>query len=75
MGTGNSTVSQPQVPWVRVQFRNSRPKAVLQPVTMVLRVFMVLSAHKVKVSNSYLIYTIILTSFLFTEIGVLRYKK
>jgi len=35
MGTGNSAVSQPWVPWVQVQFRNSRPFAILQPVTAV----------------------------------------
>src|SRR5882724_3203654 len=42
MGTGNSAVSQPWVPWVWVRFRNSRPEAVPQPVTAVSRVFTVL---------------------------------
>src|ERR1700678_2665779 len=45
MGTGNSAVSQPQVPQVRVRFRNSGPVAVPQPVTAVSRVFAVLSVH------------------------------
>ena len=42
---GNSAVSQPQVPQVRVRFRNLGPKAVPQPVTAVSRVFAVLSVH------------------------------
>jgi hypothetical protein len=56
-GTGNSAVSQPQVPQVRVRFRNLGPEAVPQPVTAVSRVFAVLSVHcqavpaKVKVSK------------------------
>ena len=74
MGTGNSAVSQPQVPRVRVQFRNSGPEAVPQPVTVVSRVFAVLSVHCQPKSRSVIvtIYTIIiiLTSFLFTNIGV-----
>src|ERR1700678_3719717 len=45
MGTGNSAVSQPQVPQVWVRFRNSGPVAVPQPVTAVSRVFAVLSVH------------------------------
>src|ERR1700678_4130748 len=38
-------VSQPQVAQVRVQFWNSGPEAVPQPVTTVSRVFAVLSVH------------------------------
>ena len=45
MGMGNSVVSQPQVPWIQVQFQNSGPKATLQPVPAVSQVFVVLQAH------------------------------
>src|SRR5271168_4440410 len=45
MGMGNSAVSQPRVPQVRVRFWNSGPEAVPQPVTAVSRVFAVLSVH------------------------------
>src|SRR6202522_3426263 len=73
-GTGNSAVSQPQVPQVRVRFWNSGPEAVPQPVTAVSWVFAVLSVHCQPKSRSVIatIYTIIiiLTSFLFTNIGV-----
>src|ERR1700678_1832209 len=44
-GTGNSAVSQQQVPQVRVRFRNLGPEAVPQPVTAVSQVFVVLSVH------------------------------
>jgi hypothetical protein len=44
-GTGNSAVSQPRVPRVRVRFRDSGPEAVPQPVTAVSRVFTVLSCY------------------------------
>src|ERR1700679_88589 len=44
-GMGNSAVSQPRVPQVRVRFWNSGPEAVPQPVTAVSRVFAVLSVH------------------------------
>ena len=45
MGTGNSAVSQLQVPQVQVQFLNSGPKATPQPIPMVSWVFVMLQAH------------------------------
>src|ERR1700678_864478 len=78
-GTGNSAVSQPQVPQVRVWFRNSGPEAVPQPVTAVSRVFVVLSVHCRPKSRSVIItiYTKYYNyidqfsqSFLSTNIGV-----
>jgi hypothetical protein len=41
-GTGNTAVSQPRVPRVRVRFRNSRPGVTPRPVTAVSQVFAVL---------------------------------
>ena len=79
MGMGNSVVSQPWVQWVRVWFWNSGPVAVLQPITVVLWVFTVLSVHcrpkSRLVPNYSLISTIILTNFLITDVDMLRYKK
>src|ERR1700678_1826959 len=68
-GTGNSAVSQPRVAQVRVRCRNSGPEAVPQPVTAVSRVFAVLSVHCQSRSVIVTI-IIILTNFLFTNIGV-----
>src|ERR1700678_95883 len=68
-GTGNSVVSQPRVAQVRVRCRNLGPEAVPQPVTAVSWVFAVLSVHCQSRSVIVTI-IIILTSFLFTNIGV-----
>ena len=58
MGMGNSTVSQPWVLQVQVQFLNSGLKATPWPIPAVSQVFVVLQAHhqshKIKVSFQFL---------------------